>query len=68
MDAYGTCCVITYTLLHTIAGTIVIVLYIILDPSCNKYCYLIGQEQVSISRSYKPVKSSYKPVIFHINL
>ena len=25
-----------------------------LDPSCNKYCYLIGQEQVS-SFSYKPV-------------
>ena len=21
----------------------------ILDPSCNKYCYLIGQKQVSIS-------------------
>ena len=25
------------------------VLYYCLDPSCNKYCYLIGQEQVSIS-------------------
>ena len=23
--------------------------YMYLDPSCNKYCYLIGQEQVSIS-------------------
>ena len=24
-------------------------LYTVLDPSCNKYCDLIGQEQVSIS-------------------
>ena len=31
-----------------------------LDPSCNKYCDLIGQEQVSYF-PYKPVKRSYKP-------
>ena len=35
---------------------------LILDPSSNKYCDLIGQKQVSISIFYKFVKISYKLV------
>ena len=31
------------------AGTEMNRVDLMLDPSCNKYCYLIGQEQVSIS-------------------
>ena len=32
---------------------------IILDPSCNKYCYLIGQEQVYISHIKAYINFSY---------
>ena len=38
--------------------------YSILDPSCNKYCDLIGQEEVSISHR-KPCTSHRKPCTVH---
>ena len=42
-----------------------------LDPNCNKYCYLIDQEQVSISHINlynKPIDFTYKPVKLWLGL